>query len=265
MFRVIQISDPHIVVPPEKLSGRIESLQLLQRTVTRIKHVLPKVAPVDAVLVTGDITEHGDRRSYDAFLEAVAGLDLPLYAIPGNHDRRELMRSAFSKYEYIPKNGRLNWCVDLNGVRMIGLDTLVEGQGGGIVDEESLRFLEFCLQAVGASPVLLALHHPPFSCGIKFMDSIGLSGTEQLTQILQKSTAEIQVVCGHVHTAITAKVGGVVALSAPAICSTFDVDFRAEAPIGFTTEPGGFLLHTWHEGFRSMLIGAEFGSGPHPF
>lgn len=265
MFRVIQISDPHIVVPPEKVSGRIESLPLLQRVIARIKQVLPKVGPVDALLVTGDITERGDRGSYQAFLDTVGELGLPVYAIPGNHDGREAMRSAFADHAYIPQSGRLNWCVDVNGVRMIGLDTLVEGQGGGVVDEVTLRFLETHLEAAGVSPVLLALHHPPFSCGIKFMDSIGLAGTKSLAQLLENSAADIQVVCGHVHTAIIAKVGGVVAMSAPSTCSTFDVNFRADAPVGFTTQPGGFVLHSWNDGFRSMQIGAEFGSGPHPF
>lgn len=265
MFRVIQISDPHIVMPPAKVSGRIDSLQLLHKAVARIKKVLEKVSPVDALLVTGDITDHGDRDSYDAFLDAVAELQLPVFAIPGNHDRREPMRSAFAEHEYMPAAGRLNWFADVNGVRLIGLDTLVEGQGGGAVDAQTLDFLESHLNEVGASPVLLALHHPPFASGIEFMDSIGLTGGDRLSDILKRSAADIRVVCGHVHTAIVSSVGGATVLSAPSLCSTFDVDFRKDAPVGFTTEPGGFLLHNWDDGFRSMVIGPEQGGGPYPF
>ena len=66
MFRVIQISDPHVVVPPGKLSGRVDSLALLKRAVSRIEQVLPKVGPIDALLVTGDVSENGDGESYAA-------------------------------------------------------------------------------------------------------------------------------------------------------------------------------------------------------
>ena len=265
MLRVIQISDPHVVVPPGKLSGRIDSLDLLKRAVARIEQVLPKVGPVDALLITGDVSENGDGESYAAFVEAISILGLPILAIPGNHDRREPFRDAFSDMQDLPAKGRINWSRVINGVHMIGLDTLVEGQGGGVVDEDSLSFLEDCLNQAGKAPVLLALHHPPFNCGIEFMDAIGLAGSDRLTVIVENSAADIRVVCGHVHTAITANIGPATVLSAPSICTTFDVDFRSDAPVGFTTQPGGFMLHIWDDGFRSMHIASEFGSGPYPF
>jgi len=59
--------------------------------------------------------------------------------------------------------------------------------------------------------------------------------------------------------------GGASAISAPSICSTFDLDFRGSAPAGFMDEGGGFLLHDWTDGFHSYVVPLSAGNGPYPF
>ncbi len=264
-MRVIQITDPHVVVPPQKVSGRIDSGLLLQETVARINAELPKVGPVDAVLVTGDISDDGSPESYALFSDLMAPLDLPVFVIPGNHDQREPMRAAFACRGYLPASGRLDWSATLNGLHIVGLDTLVEGQGGGILAPETLGFLTQALKRAGSLPVLLAMHHPPFASGIRFMDSIGLEGVDSLAEVLKSSAADIRIVCGHVHCMMAGAVGGVTAFSGPATCSTFAADFRPDAPIGFMTAPGSYMIHDWAGAFRSIHIGTDYGDGPYSF
>ncbi len=265
MPRVIQISDPHVVAPPNKVSGRIDSARMLKEAVDRIKADMPKIGPVDAILVTGDISDDGSGESYALFRALLEPLGLPFYVIPGNHDLREPMRSAFSDQTCLPPVGRLNWSVALNTMHLIGLDTLQEGQGGGILDTDTLVFLRQALADAGQGPVFLAMHHPPFASGIKFMDSIGLDGTDSLVEILNATEADVRILCGHVHHVMIAGVGSAVAISGPSTCSTFDADFRHDAPIGFMSEPGGFMVHDWLNGFRSIHIGPGQGEGPYPF
>ena len=176
MMRVIQITDSHVVAPPKKVSARIDSALMLQETVSRIKTDIPKIGPVDAILITGDISDDGSAESYDLFRDIMEPLNLPYFVIPGNHDQRESMRSAFADQSYVPSSGRLNWSINLKGVHLLGLDTLVEGQGGGILETDTLEFLAQALVVAGREPVLLAMHHPPFAPGIQFLDSIGLAG-----------------------------------------------------------------------------------------
>lgn len=262
---MIQITDPHVVTPPNLVSARLDSARLLEEAVARVKADLPKIGPVDAVIVTGDISDDGSAESYALFRDLLRPLDLPYFVIPGNHDQREPMRTAFADHDYMPASGRLNWATSLRGLSLIGLDTLVEGQGGGILDTDTLDFLAQSLAAAGDDPVLIAIHHPPFASGIRFMDAIGLAGIEGLSEVVNASKSDIRIICGHVHSMMIGMVGRVPALSGPATCSTFDADFRPDAPVGFMTAPGGFVIHDWDGAFRSIHVGAVEGAGPYPF
>jgi 3',5'-cyclic AMP phosphodiesterase CpdA len=264
-MKLIQISDPHVVArvreAPGLVSGRLDTAAALERTVGRIVDLRARVGPVSALLVTGDVTDDGMAESYARF----RAIGLPVLAIPGNHDRREPMRAAFADTGLMPESGALNWICDLPGLRVIGLDTLVEGESGGCLGPATLGFLADALEAAPDGPVLIALHHPPFPCGIGFMDAIGLSDAYDLVDILRSVRREVRLVCGHIHNIQFATVGGCSALSAPALCSTIDFDFRDDAPAGFLDSPGGFLLHDWGTGFRSLAIPATRGDGPYPF
>ncbi|WP_299843485.1 metallophosphoesterase [uncultured Roseovarius sp.] len=265
MTTVLQVSDTHIVAPGQMVAGRLDTAASLQKLVTRIGDMLPQIGPVDAVLVSGDLSDDGSRESYAHFRALLAPLDLPLFVIPGNHDCRAHLREAFADDGYLPQTGRLNWHRQVGEVDLIGLDTLVEGQGGGVLEDETLEFLQDALAKVGQRPVLLALHHPPFDCGIWFMDAIGLSGSDALTDLLQASQAEIRILCGHIHSMMVMSVGRAVAISSPSPCSSFAFDLRADAPKGFLTQEDGFLVHQWQQGFRSVRIPLEGGAGPFQF
>lgn len=265
MVRVIQITDPHIIAPPKRLSAQIDSIQMLQDAISHIKADLHKIGPIDAVLITGDISDDGSAESYALFRDLIGPLNLPYFVIPGNHDQREPMRKAFADQSYVPDSGRLNWSLNLKGLHVIGLDTLIEGQGGGILDTKTFEFLAQALAVAGREPALIAMHHPPFACGTHFMDTIGLAGIDHLRDILNASKADIRIVCGHVHSMMIGAVGQTTAISGPATCSTFASDFRPDAPVGFMTGSGGYIIHDWDGSFRSIHVAATQGSGPHPF
>lgn len=189
----------------------------------------------------------------------------PLLAIPGNHDAREPMRAAFADTGPMLGTGPLGWTCDLPGLRVIGLDTLVEGQGGGRLAASSLDFLADAVERAPDCPVLVALHHPPLMSGIAFMDAIGLSNPDDPATVLRDAGRDLRLVCGPIHGTRFTAVGGCPVLSAPATCSTFDADFREGAPAGFHDGPGGFLLNGWKAGFRTVEISPAPGSGPWPF
>lgn len=263
MPRILHVTDTHLVVPPNRVSGILDTAALLQHAVTTISDALPRIGPIDALLVTGDLSDDGSVESYELFRRLIAPLGLPLLAIPGNHDRREAMRTAFRDLDLFADAGRLNWVRDVAGVRLIGLDTLVEGSGSGAVDDATLAFLGESLATSG--PVLLALHHPPFASGIRFMDNIGLAGIDALKDAMERSPADIRILCGHLHVVATGSVGRIPAIVGPSTCSTFQVDFRPEAPVGFFTGSGGFMVHDWSGGFRSMHVPPGLGEGPFVF
>lgn len=263
MTTILQISDTHIAAPGTLVSGRLDTARSLRTLVARVEAIRDQAGPIDAVLISGDLSDDGSPESYLLFQEILAPLDLPLLVIPGNHDAREPLRSVIAAE--LPPSGRLNWARRVGGTLVIGLDTLVEGQSGGTLDADTLDFLSSALKDASATPVLLALHHPPFVTGIGFMDAIGLQGISGLAKILSAHQGEVRIVCGHIHCMIVATVGGKIAVSAPSPCSSFAYDLRDAAPVGYMDQEDGFLIHTWRGGFQSVRVGLSAGAGPFPF
>jgi 3',5'-cyclic AMP phosphodiesterase CpdA len=265
MTRVLQISDLHLTIPPAKLCGQVNTLARLRSMITAILQQHSAQTPLEAVVLTGDISDDGSLESYALFRKEIERLGLPYYVIPGNHDTREGMRTAFMDAAYMPKTGRLNWKVELENLHLIGLDTLIEGQGGGVFDGETADFLTHCLAGLSGKPALIAMHHPPFDSGIHFMDDIGLEGLGALVDVLEKADCDAQIICGHVHNMIIGSVGNTVAISAPSPVSSFPIDYRPDAPAGFMARSGGYMLHEWKGRFRSSLIDTSPADGPFPF
>jgi Icc protein len=263
MTAILQISDTHIVSEGVLVSSRLNTSDALIRLVSRINSIRDQIGTIDAVLISGDLSDDGCAQSYQRFKTHVSPLDLPIYVIPGNHDGRDTMRSAFT--EHLPISGPLNWCHSFNDIVMIGLDTLVEGQGHGTLTFDTLSFLESSLIAAQGSPVLLALHHPPFLSGINFMDKIGLTNRKAFLEIIAGYSGELRIVCGHIHNMIVTSIGKHTSISAPSPGSTFAYDRRADAPVGFLSHEDGCLLHRWDGGFQTIRIGPVAGSGPFAF
>ncbi len=265
MSRILQITDMHVVAPPGLVAGRLDTARLLKTAIDRILEDWHKFGPIDALIATGDISDRGDVESYRFFREQLERLPTPSLLIPGNHDLREPLRACFSDASHMPDCGKINWVHDLPDLRIVGLDTLIEGVGGGELDADTLGFLGSALDQAGETPVLIAMHHPPFQSGIRFMDAIGLEGIQGLSEVLENRPNDIRLVCGHVHGFIVGSVGKRVAISSAAVCSTFPADYRADAPVGFTTHPGGYTIHSWDNGFRSASVTLADGKGPFAF
>ena len=265
MTTILQLSDTHIVPDGRLVANRLDTAASLERLVDRVQEILPRIGRVEALLISGDLSDDGSTESYTRLRTLLAPLDLPSFAIPGNHDNRSNLRHAFLSDGYLPKTGRLNWHRSVGEFDLIGLDTLVEGQGGGVMDEATCAFLEDALHRAGDRPVLLALHHPPFQCGIEFMDKIGLSDAGKLSSLLRNRSGEIRVVCGHIHSMMVSSVVGKTAISSPSPCSSFAFDTNPDAPAGFMVQEDGFLLHRWQGGFQTVRIAIEGGHGPYTF
>ena len=265
MTTLLQLSDTHIVAEGELVSGRLDTNAPLERLIQRLQEVREQVGTVDAVLVTGDLSEDGSPESYDEFKRLLAPLDFPLYVIPGNHDARAPLRAAFAADGYLSEDGKLNWHRQIGDLHVIGLDTLVEGQGVGVLDDATLGFLDRTLKTIGGAPTMVALHHPPFKTGIVFMDAIGLQSTAAFGDVLRQHQGEILVVCGHLHCMIVSNIGGFPAISAPSPCSSFAFDTRKSARIGFHEQGDGCLIHRWAGTFQTVRIGPVGCAGPFPF
>ncbi len=169
---IAQITDTHIK-PPGLFAYRVvDTATCLRAAVSALARLVPVPA---AVVVTGDLVDRGLPEEY-AHLRALLGsLRMPVYLIPGNHDDRDALRAAFKEDGYFPADGFLHYAVDVGPLRLVALDTLVPGEGGGNLCEARLEWLAATLAEAPARPTVILMHHPPFETGIAHMDRLGSS------------------------------------------------------------------------------------------
>jgi 3',5'-cyclic AMP phosphodiesterase CpdA len=265
MARLLHLSDLHAVAAGTLASGVLDANDLLREAIDTLFERLPAIGPIDAVLVTGDISDDGSADSYAIAKAQLARLRLPVFVIPGNHDRRAAFREAFADTVPMPDDGPLDWVVEVLGTQIVGLDTLVEGQGGGRLRARSLNHLVEALDQSEGRPVVVALHHPPLRTGIRFMDAIGLEDAEALEGILRRHDGPLRVLAGHVHGVYHGMLGGHPVFTAPSTCSAFALDQREEAPVGFMLGPLGFAVLDTAPGGVWAACSLAMGDGPYGF
>lgn len=244
---IAQITDLHVVEPGTLMLGRIDTNSCLYRCVARLRDFVPQP---DLVLITGDLTNDGRPEQYAHVRGLLAPLDMPIYVIPGNHDRRAEMRAAFADHHYLPTDAEapfLHYVVDAGPVRVIALDTLVEGQTAGAFCRDRLDWLEARLAEAPARPTLIAMHHPPFATGIGFMDRIGLTDSDAFLGLVARFPNVERIISGHVHRPVQARCGGTLGSICPSTAHQILLTFDENQPDAWVAEPAAFQVHLWHD------------------
>lgn len=261
---IAQITDMHIRGEGQLAYRRVETAGFLARAV---EHLCGMRSRPDVVLATGDLVDGGQPEEYRRLRHLLAPLPMPVYLIPGNHDDREGMVREFADHRYLPRAGFLHYVVDDFPVRLVALDTLLPGQGSGLVDDERLAWLDARLGEAREHPTVIFMHHPPFATGIQHMDALGLAGADAMGEVVRRHPQVERVLCGHLHRAIQVRWHGTVASTAPSTAHQVDLDLRDGAPSGYAMEPPACQIHLWRPGTGLISHTSYIGpfAGPFPF
>ena len=265
MTKIIQISDPHIVAKGKLAYGQVDTCLALTQCVAQINKILPEIGPVDMIIVTGDLTDFGTSDEYSLFRELIEELRIPYRAIPGNHDDKSVMQKCFADADWMPKTGPINWQIDFEDLKVIGLDTSIIGKAHGNLETDSLNFLRSSLNSAKEKPVIVASHHPPIITGIEKMDIQNLRDSDELKEILSTYQGELKLICGHIHRNIVTQFGNVICQIAPGVSHAVTIDLREGSPNCLTKEPGNFLLHEIRDGILTHQIPVDDYDGPYLF
>ena len=238
-----QITDMHVMPEGELFSGVVPTNDMLAAAIQRINAVRPKV---DAILATGDLTEHGTRDEYAALAAIIAQANAPVFLIPGNHDNADALRGALPDHTYLPAEGHLHYVIDDYPLRLIGLDTTRPGHPGGELCAERLAWLEARLAEDHGKPAVIFMHHPPFRTGIWWMDAIGLKGAGATEEIVARHDVAA-VLCGHVHRTIMHRWGGTVAQIGPSTAHQVPLDLEGKQFLAVSRDPPGVAIHLWSD------------------
>ena len=223
----------------------------------------------DLVIATGDLTDCGLAEEYKVLRDILEPLSMPVYLVPGNHDRRAELFAEFGSDGYFKNDdGFLHYTIEGHDVRLIGLDTVVPGHGHGEMCAKRLTWLEGRLAERLDQPTLVFMHHPPFSTGLADMDRINCRNGASLAGVLRRVDNIERVVCGHHHRPITVRWGGTIGSVAPSTAHQVTLDLVPDGSAStFTMEPPGFHLHVWSKEAGLVTHGVTIGrfDGPFPF
>jgi 3',5'-cyclic-AMP phosphodiesterase len=271
MKLLVQLSDPHIKAPGSLAYGRVDTAAFLGRAVEAVLKL--KQAPV-AVVITGDLTDFGRAEEYAHLRLLLRPIVCPVFLMPGNHDDRAAMRQAFRDHAYLrhaageSDSAFMQYAVDLDGCRLVTVDTVVPKASRGAVCAQRISVLDDLLSQDRNTPTIVAMHHPPFRTFIGHMDDIGLlEGANALRTVIERHPQVERVICGHLHRSIQTRWANTVAMTAPSTAHQVSLDLAKDAASTFSMEPPGFLVHAWsHDGVMAtheVAIGAF--DGPYPF
>jgi Icc protein len=217
---VLQLSDTHLRADA---SARVYERDPDARLATVLAAWVATGERADAVLLTGDLADDGSAAPLERIAAAVASLDCPVLAIPGNHDSPEAVAALWGTSDVLTVDG---WHV-------VGVDTTIPGEVHGAVDVPAVAA---ALDALDDRPVLLALHHPPLSRSTGPM--FRLEGAPALLDALAARPKVRAVVAGHLHDAIVlTSTSGLPVLGAPSTLMGIthtgeDMEIDPVAPIG---------------------------------
>ncbi|WP_054816455.1 metallophosphoesterase [Nocardia arizonensis] len=258
MILVAQVSDTHF--------------DLGTRNTERVERVLEFLTGLrrrpDAILVTGDITESGKAEQY-ADARAAFATDLPVVAIPGNHDDRANFRTVL--LDEPASDEPINRVHRVGDATVVLLDSSVPGEAGGRLCETTYEWLrEVLAESPADAPILLALHHPPARLFSPVVDEIALADPERLAAVVAADERIVGVVTGHAHSAAATTFAGRPLLIAPSTASVLGGMWELELPhrvMDYAPDPA-VALHVIDENrrltthFRSVSMAGRITAQP---
>ncbi|WP_404953630.1 metallophosphoesterase [Streptomyces sp. 147326] len=174
---------------------------------------------LDAVLVSGDIADHGAAPEYEEAAKLLRSRH-PLVVCPGNHDERTAFRQGLLGEE-APSAAPVDQVLRGAGFVLAVCDSSVPGADHGLLEESTLAWLDGVLtDTPRETPVLVAFHHPPVPLHTPYVDEIRQFGEERLAALAGRHPHLTAFLCGHAHTAAATTFAGRPVLVAPGVVST---------------------------------------------
>lgn len=263
---VLHLSDLHTEAGRGLAYGVADTASMLEAAVTHVKTLRQKP---DCAVVTGDLASSGREEAYAIVRDALETLDMPVYVVPGNHDRRAALLEYLGPWCPADPSVAPYLCYTVEGgpLRLVMLDTSRPGSHSGHLDSPELAWLQATLETAPHTPTLLFLHHPPFLSGMGAMDE-PFENAEALAEVVRRFPL-VRLCSGHLHRALTTVWADRVCVSAPAVSMQMELDLCPTGGDAFVMEAPGYMLHHWLEGrlvsHFCQIPGAHSYSGPHPF
>ncbi|ABS01562.1 metallophosphoesterase family protein [Kineococcus radiotolerans] len=214
MTRVLQLSDTHLMAAGALHNGLVDTTAALVHALEALRDV----GPLDAVVVSGDVSDDGTVASYEAARDLVGGFAAERGAVAvfamGNHD-------VAGPFEQVL--GPTRSVHDVAGVRIVVLDSSVPGRGYGELPAEQLSWAREVLADPAPRGSVVVVHHSPLPAPTVLHEGLRLQRPAELLDALAGTDVRA-VLSGHYHHPFAATLpSGLAAFVAPAVANRCDV------------------------------------------
>ena len=202
-MKLLQFTNIHLTTPGDTIGGRDPNSNFERA----LDHALARHDDAEALIVTGDLSDWGERADYERLKARLERLPLPWRLCIGNHDDRETFLSVFP--DHADEDGHVQTILPLSEGTAILLDTWGPETHAGHFCETRAAWVDRAL-ASASGPVHLFLHHNPIPTHLPPMDSIMLLDHARLGDVVARWREKIaHIHFGHCHIPISGSLDGV--------------------------------------------------------
>ena len=243
---LLHLSDTHLRAPATRhLFDAVDGAARLAEAIDVIE--ASGIRP-DAIVVTGDLADLGEPGAYAALRALVEPfaerIGTRVLWVMGNHDERGAFRAGL--YDEAADARPVERVDELDGLRVITLDTSVPGHHHGEVRDEQLGWLADVLATPAPLGTILAMHHPPVPSVLPLAASVELRDQRRLAAVL-RGTDVRAIIAGHLHYSTFATFAGIPVSVASSTCYAQDLT----VPVGGTRPQDGAqafnLVHVYDD------------------
>lgn len=227
---IAHLSDPHLLAGDRRMFGAVDSTGHL---IALLRQLEASGLEPDAIVITGDLADLGEVAAYVRLRELVepvaARLGSQIVWVMGNHDERgAYAKHLFDEPEGVRPQDRV---YDVNGLRIVSLDTSVPGYHHGDLEPEQLDWLRAQLAHPAPHGTVLAMHHPPMPAPLDIsMELLELLDQSRLAEAIEGTDVR-GILAGHLHFSSHSTFAGVPVSVASAGCYTMALA-RADVMVG---------------------------------
>lgn len=219
-FTFVQLSDPQVGFM-DRTEDYTYSDSLMKQAVKLVNRVKP-----EAVIITGDLVNDAqDLRQKYVYTNNIESINrnIPVYALPGNHDMRPWTKSNHEMF--VDFNGYDRFSFKLNDCAFIGFDSCCIKDG--IEDQEAdqlIWLVEELKAAQGSRYIFLFTHCPIFRESIDEKEdyfNFSKPKREEYLELFQKFGVSA-VFAGHTHKAYNSSWGDIQLITAGPVGTPLD-------------------------------------------
>jgi 3',5'-cyclic AMP phosphodiesterase CpdA len=254
MIRFAHISDLHVCRDPGGTAGLRDDANEVVEALARDLHRI--ASRLDFVVLSGDLTDDAHIDSFRRVVRLFDTLPCQMFLIPGNHDGPAAFHTCKRDLPFLGESDITGRVVELGGLRIVGVDTCIEGKTTGALTPGDFSLLKRELASGAPAPLIVVMHHAPFPTGSHAFDDISrLEGSADLAAVLHETGATPIILCGHIHRPYSATWNGAACFIAgsPAAPFTSELPFGA-SPIHPAKEQYTYFLHALGAGGHHVVV-----------